>query len=367
MPPINVLIKPASGNCNMRCDYCFYYDTMCKREQSSYGFMSLETLEKVIQKVLAYAKGSCTFAFQGGEPTLCGLDFFEKSILFQKRYNINHVKIQNALQTNGYHLNQEWAEFFVKNNFLIGVSLDGGPKIHNRYRKNTKGEETFFKVMKNVELFQKAGVEFNILSVVNGATAPAIRKTYEFYRKNHLNYLQFISCLDPMGEPPGSREYSLTPEAYGRFLTDLFDLWYEDLQLGRQPYIRHFENYIGILLGQFPESCDMQGICGKQYVVEADGSVYPCDFYVMDRYRLGNFCKNSVEEIDQVREQIGFIKESQQKETACLNCRYEALCRGGCKRTRQADQDHHQYFCQSYKMFFDACLPKMLEIAKRIS
>ncbi|MEY8351921.1 anaerobic sulfatase maturase [Lachnospiraceae bacterium 54-53] len=366
MPPINVLIKPASGNCNMRCDYCFYYDTMSKREQPSYGFMNLETLEAVIRRVLAYAEGSCTIAFQGGEPTLCGLDFFEKSIEFQKRYNVNHVRIQNALQTNGYHLDQKWAEFFVKNKFLIGISLDGGPKIHDRYRKNTKKEGTFFQIMKNIGMFQKAGVEFNILSVVNGKTAPAIRKTYEFYRKNHLDYLQFIACLDPLGEPPGLREYSLTPEVYGTFLIELFHLWYEDLKSGKQPYIRHFENYIAILLGQAPESCDMRGICGKQYVVEADGSVYPCDFYVIDSCRLGNFHEDSVEQIDQVRERSGFIKESLQKEAACSDCKYLALCRGGCRRTRQEEQDHHQYFCRSYQMFFDACLPKMLEIAERI-
>lgn len=111
----------------------------------------------------------------------------------------------------------------------------------------------------------------------------------------------------------------------------------------------------------------MRGICGKQYVVEADGSVYPCDFYVIDSCRLGNFCKDSVEQIDQVRERIGFIKESQQKEIACSNWKYEALCRGGCRRTRQAERGHHQYFCRSYQMFFEACLPRMLEIAKRIS
>lgn len=367
MPPISVLIKPSSGNCNLRCDYCFYYDTMSKREQPSYGFMTLETLEAVIREVLAYAEGSCTIAYQGGEPTLSGLSFFESSIRFQEQYNVNHVKIFNALQTNGYQIDREWADFFRKHNFLVGVSLDGGPKVHDRYRKTPSGEGSFYQIMRNVELLQKAGAEFNILSVVNGTTAPQIKKTYEFYRKNHLNYLQFIACLDPLEEEPGTREYSLTPELYGRFLIELFDLWYQDLRMGRQPYIRQFENYIAMLLGQMPESCDMRGTCGLQYVVEADGAVYPCDFYVIDQYRLGNFKTDTVEEIDRVREELGFIAESGQIEEACAACRYLALCRGGCRRNRQKENGHHQYFCQSYQMFFDACLPRMLEIARNLS
>lgn len=366
MPPISVLIKPSSGNCNLRCEYCFYYDTMSKREQPSYGFMSVETLEAVIRQVLAFAEGSCTIAYQGGEPTLSGLPFFEKSIEFQEKYNVNRVKIFNAIQTNGYHLDRKWAEFFVKNHFLVGVSLDGGPKLHDCYRKTPSGKGSFDQIMENIEMLKKMGVEFNILSVVHGKTAPNIRRTYEFYRKNHLDYLQFIACLDPLNEEPGGREYSLTPEAYGKFLIDLFDLWYQDLREGKQPYIRQFENYISILLGQMPESCDMRGICGLQYVVEADGTVYPCDFYVLDEYRLGSFVTDTVEEIDRKREEIGFIEESKKKEAACSGCRYEALCRGGCRRTRLPEQEHHQYFCKAYQMFFDACLPRMAEIAQRI-
>lgn len=367
MPPISVLVKPSSGNCSLRCDYCFYYDTMSKREQPSYGFMSEETLEAVIRRVLAFAEGSCTIAYQGGEPTLSGLPFFERSMEYQEKYNVNHVKIFNAIQTNGYHLDNRWAEFFVKHHFLVGVSLDGGPKLHDHYRKTPSGEGSFTQVMRNVEMLKKAGVEFNILSVVNAKTAPQIKKTYGFYRKNHLDYLQFIACLDPLDEEPGSRDYSLNPEAYGKFLIELFDLWYQDLQQGKQPFIRQFENYIAILLGQIPESCDMRGICGKQYVVEADGTVYPCDFYVLDRYRLGNFATDTVEMIDKVREETRFIEDSMQKEEACGDCRYGALCRGGCRRTRQEEQGHHQYFCRSYQMFFDACLPRLMEIAQNIS
>lgn len=363
MPPVSLLVKPSSGNCNLRCDYCFYYDTMEKRQQASYGFMSEETLEALIKRALAFATKSCTIAYQGGEPTLRGLDFFSRSIELEEKYNKNHIPIHHAIQTNGYHLDRQWAKFFRDNHFLVGVSLDGGPKLHDQYRRTPTGEGSFYRVMEHVELLKRERVDFNILSVVNGQTAPHIRKTYQFYKKNGLNYLQFIACLDPLGEEPGKREYSLTPQVYGRFLTELFELWYEDLKAGRQPYIRQFENYIALLLGQPPEACDMRGICSKQYVVEADGGVYPCDFYVLDEYRLGNVHRNTFEEIDQAREKLGFVRESMKKEEGCEKCRYYALCRGGCRRTRLETAGNHQYFCEAYHMFFDACLPGMMEIA----
>lgn len=366
MQSMHVLIKPASGNCNLRCEYCFYYDTMEKRKKASYGYMSEETLEAVIRRVLWSASDRCSFTFQGGEPTLRGLDFFRKAVELEQHYNRNHVRIENAIQTNGYGLDKEWAAFFRENHFLVGVSLDGGPKIHDCYRRNVKGEGSFYKVMEHIELLKRAGVDFNILSVVNKKTAPMIKKTYEFYRKNQFHYLQFIACLEPLGEEPGNREYSLSPKQYGQFLIELFDLWFEDLQQGKQPYIRQFENYIAMLLGQAPESCDMRGSCSRQYAVEADGSVYPCDFYVLDAYCLGNFRENTVEEIDRARLELGFIEDSMKKEASCAFCRYQFLCRGGCRRNRSSRNGHHQYFCESYRMFFDACLPRMERIAEEI-
>jgi uncharacterized protein len=339
---------------------------MSKRSQSSYGLMSLETMENVIRRVLDYAEGSCMIAYQGGEPSLSGLSFFEKTMEFQKKYNRNHVKIENAFQTNGYHFDKKWMDFLKKNNFLVGISLDGGPKIHDRYRKTPDGKGSFYRVMETVELLKKADIDFNILSVVNGNSASKIKKIYEFYRKNQLNYLQFIPCLDPLGESPGKREYSLLPEVYGRFLIELFQMWYRDWLQGMSPYIRQFENYISILLNQAPESCDMRGICGRQYVVESDGSVYPCDFYVLDRYCLGNLNYDPIEKIDEIRGKIGFIQQSEQKEMACMQCQYYGVCRGGCRRTRQEGIENHQYFCESYKAFFEACLPQMMKIAECI-
>jgi uncharacterized protein len=339
---------------------------MANRKQASYGFMSEETLENVIRKTLAYAERECTIAYQGGEPTLRGLDFFQKSIELQNKYNINNVVIYNAIQTNGFDITAEWADFFVTNKFLVGLSLDGPPKLHDLYRKTASGAGSFEAVMKTIELFQKKKVEFNVLTVVNKDTTYAVKKIYQFFKKNYLDYLQFIPCLDPLEDEPALRNYSLTPTLYGQFLIQLFDLWYEDLLVGKQPYIRQFENYIAILIGRGPESCDMMGVCGKQYVIEADGAVYPCDFYALDEYKLGNLNICSIEDIDNTREDIQFIEKSKNHPQECLTCKYYKICRNGCRRTRD-EATGKQYFCESYQMFFDYSYSKMCEIAQEIS
>lgn len=370
MPPIQLLIKPSSGNCNLRCKYCFYCDEMSKRETPNYGFMSIETLEELVKKALEYAEDSCGFAFQGGEPTLVGLDFYKRLLELQDQYNTKHVTIHNSIQTNGFKLGEEWADFLAQNHFLVGISLDGIVHTHDAYRIDAGGNGTFAEIMKTIELFDKKKVEYNILTVVNRRTAEKISRIYSFYAKHNWKYLQFIACLDPLGEPQGMREYSLTPEAYGDFLVELFDLWYLDWQKGVQPSIRMFENYIGILLGYMPEACDQRGCCSIQCVVEADGSVYPCDFYVVDRYRMGSFVENSMEEILEQGKTLGFVEESVENRTDCEQCEYGYICRGGCRRNRQIREDGQlgsNYFCPSYKKFFAAALPRMKRIAQELA
>lgn len=369
MHPINLLIKPSSGNCNLRCEYCFYYDITNNREQASYGFMSEETLEQVIKKNMEFATGECSIAFQGGEPTLSGLDFYKKVLEYEEKYNTRKIPIQNSIQTNGYRLDETWAEFFAEHHFLVGISLDGSKDTHNAYRKNAKGEETFFDVLKTIDLLNRYQVEYNILTVIHRRTSQKAGKMYQFFKKNKFQYLQFIPCLDPLGEEPGGREYSLIPADYGKFLCDLFDLWYDDLQKGEQPYIRQFENYISMLMGYPPEACDQKGICNYQYVVEADGEVYPCDFYVLDEYKLGNLNRVAIEEIDRKRTEIGFLEYSLTDHEHCKECRYYAICRGGCRRHRisvNEQGDHINHFCESYQMFFDHTLERMMGIANML-
>lgn len=364
MPPIQLLMKPASGNCNLRCRYCFYRDEMENRSAASFGIMSEETLEAVVKKTLAYAEHSCGFTFQGGEPTLAGLSFFERLTELQNTYNVKNVAITNAIQTNGFRLDEEWARFLSKHHFLAGVSLDGTKYTHEAYRRTIDGKGTFSEVVKTLELFDRYGVDYNILTVVHQETARAVSKIYSFYQKHGWNYLQFIPCLDPLGETPGQQEYALTPEVYGEFLIRLFELWYLDLQKGCQPYIRQFENYIAVLMGLSAESCDQRGFCSMQYVTEADGSVYPCDFFVTDEYRLGSFLEDSLEDMELRGSGLGFDGRTPGIRSACSGCGYYPLCRGGCARHWSGGSN---YFCRSYQMFFKAALPRMKQIAARIS
>ena len=371
MPAISVMIKPSSGMCNMSCDYCFYRDETQKRSQESYGFMSEKTLKNVIRKTMLRAEDMISYAFQGGEPTLRGLAFFQKVVEYQNQYNKNKIQVHNALQTNGLLIDEDWCRFLKENHFLVGVSLDGTKEIHDTYRHTRKeGGPTFDLVCSAIRLMESYGVDFNILTVVNQAAAENIQEIYSFYRQKKWNYQQYIACLDPLDEPHGQNEYSLAPEQYGQFLIRLFRLWYKDWKKGRQPYIRQFENYIGILLGHFPEACDQRGTCSIQNVVEADGSVYPCDFYMLNDYCLGNFNENRLDEIDARRKEIGFLERSLKLDPDCKHCAYYRLCRGGCQRNRDwapEIQAYQNYFCQSYRMFFDACLNEMEEIARSLA
>lgn len=367
MPPINVLIKPASGSCNMRCRYCFYTDEINNRQVKSYGIMSLNTLELLIEKILTFADKECTIAFQGGEPTLAGLDFFEQLILLQERYNTKKVKINNAIQTNGYVIDSKWAKFLAKHNFLVGLSLDGMKEIHDRERIDFAGEGTYKSVMRTIQLFQSHKVEFNILTVVTAHTAKSIKKIYGFFERNGLTYQQYIPCLDAIGQERGIHDYSLTPRLYAKFLKDLFDLWYIDVMKGKVVYNRYFENLLQIISGQRPESCGMMGVCSRQIIIEADGSVYPCDFYALDQWRLGNLITDSFEQLEIVREELGFIQQSYQIHEDCKQCKWLNLCRGGCKRDREPIIDgilSKNYFCQAYEEFFEYAYPRLEHIVK---
>lgn len=367
MPPIHLLIKPASGLCNLQCRYCFYYDISQKRTVPSYGFMSEETLEQVIKKALSYGEKACTIAFQGGEPTLRGLPFFKKAVSLAQTYNTKNLELNFAIQTNGYHLDSKWAEFFAKEHVLVGVSVDGTIHTHDAFRKDSLGNGTFAAVMKSIDLFDQYGVEYNILTVVNKKTAAAVDKIYRYYTKKKFSYLQFIPCLDPLEETAGKEEYSLTPNDYGQFLCRLFDLWYDDFQKGKQVYIRQFYNYLSILLTGRAESCDMNGFCSIQNVIEADGEVYPCDFFVLEPYRLGNLNQVGFKEIEENRSATGFLSPQKGPDTECQACQYFPVCRGGCYRHRimSGTSDGRNYFCQSYKMFFDHCLSRLVLAARQ--
>jgi len=365
--PVSILMKPASGQCNMHCDYCFYCDEQARRTTKSFGMMSEETLKQVIRKALLANRGDVSFAFQGGEPTLRGLDFYRKAVEYEKHYNRYGVRISNAFQTNGVLLNDEWCEFFHDNDFLLGISVDGYPSLHDQSRHlNASDGSSFEKALKAIRLMESHKVEFNLLTVLNTQTAPHIEEIYTFYKENGWMYQQYIPCLPPLDSAYGMTEkslqkedsYALTPELFGEAMTTLFHLWERDMKTGSHPYIRAFENYTGILLGYPPESCDQHGTCGISYVVEADGSVYPCDFYVLDDYRLGSFEDGRLSLFDEKREALGFVERSRNISEECRSCVHYPLCRCGCQRMRVYDEKNgtwKNYLCEGYKHFFSEC------------
>ena len=368
MPPLSLLIKPASGNCDMRCRYCFYVDEMENRSVANLGVMTESTLRNVLKKSFEYAEQNCTIAFQGGEPTLAGMKYFKKCIELVAEFNTKGCTVNYAIQTNGYRLNEDWVRFFKEHHFLVGISLDGNKEVHDKYRIDAKGEGTYECVMASIELLRKYEVEFNILTVVHAETVKYTNQIYNFFKRNQFGFQQYIECLDPIGEEPGNQEYSLTPEKYGLFLINLFKKYYRDMSEGRYIYIRYFENLIGIMMRQPPESCAMMGCCGDYLTVEADGSAYPCDFYVLDEWKLGDFNDDSIADMAKKRLQLEFVEFSRHVPDECKECRWFPLCRNGCRRNCEQAGIHHRtvnYFCSSYKMFFEYAYPYMEELYRR--
>lgn len=365
MRPVTVMLKPSSGACNMRCKYCFYVDETEKRAVANYGFMSPETQEAVIRRVLAFAKGSCTLVFQGGEPTLVGLDFYRRLSELEKQYNVNHVTIHHSIQTNGLLIDAEWAKFFAEHHYLVGVSLDGPKDVHDNYRVDAQGKGTYNRVMHALQILKQHKVDFNILTTLTESGARAARQSYSFFGRNGFFWQQYIPCLDPLGEARGQHPYSLTSKGFENYLKAVFDCWYQDALTGTLRYHRYFYNLLSIMQGQRPEACDMNGVCSWQYVVEADGSVYPCDFYMLDRWRLGNFLTDTFEQIDARRAELRFVEISHEALKGCRDCRWFPLCRGGCRRDREGaigEPLGENYFCEAYKNFFEYAYPRLEQI-----
>ncbi len=361
MQHLNLLIKPASGMCNMRCSYCFYADETSKRDIPNYGFMSYETLENVLKNTLCEVTHHCTIAFQGGEPTLAGLDFFKKVVELVPKLNVNGCEIAFAIQTNGLSIDDEWCLFFKENNFLVGLSLDGPKDLHDKYRLDSAGKGTYSRVLRASQLLNSHGVDTNVLAVLTRDSCKSFTKTYNFFNRSGLQYQQYIPCLDPLEEVRGKHEWSLRPDDFERYLRSAFDCWYHDAINGKKRYHRFFDNLLIMANGQPPEACGMMGICSMQYVIEANGDVFPCDFYMLDAYRLGNLNTDNLTAIDNKRAEIGFVKDSTVVADSCRQCQWYGVCRGGCRRDRDYFEEGIKlnYFCKAYKNFFPYALPKI--------
>lgn len=359
---LSIMMKPASSSCNLKCEYCFYLDEAVNRKSPNRGLMNEETIENVVRKAFAEDCG-ISFIFQGGEPSLVGFDWFTRFIEIENNYKKEDSIISHFFQTNGTSIDSKWAKFFKENNFLVGVSYDGHNRIHDIHRRQVNGEKSSRLVTRGINYLEEEGVDYNILTVVTNEVAQNIDIVFKGLLAKGTYYQQYIACLDALQESTENKW--LSPKIYGEFLVRLFDLWTDSIAKGYNVSIRLFNNFISILMGYAPEACDMMGNCSPQYVVEADGDIYPCDFYCLDEYKLGNINKQTFSDFDAKRTEIGFIERSLTKSEECLECKYFNLCRGGCPR--YMNKETHKFrFCDSYKMLFDARLDVMQKMAQQI-
>ena len=337
---MNLMIKPVSGHCNLDCRYCFY-----KAGHTQGRAMTAEDAQRLLSRALPYVAAGYPLVFQGGEPLLAGHAYFEAVFsLLEAR----GVQAPVFIQTNGTLLDARYARLFAQHHALVGVSLDGTRETHGAYR------DDFDRVMDGIRCLREAGCEFNILTVVTDALAERVDDVWAFYREQDFGFQQYIPCMAPQGDAP---DRFLSSGRYGAFLCRLFDLWKADYERGRYVYVRLFENLLLLLAGYPAEECGAGGICSPQFLVESDGSVYPCDFYVAPEYRLGNLHTDTPEALRQRLMRSGFIASSVALPPQCAACRYVDLCRGGCKRYR--DENGLFVHCEAYRQFFGHALVDM--------
>ena len=364
MPPVSLLIKPASGHCQYRCRYCFYADEMARRSEGARGIMTRDTLARLVRRAFAASDDYVAFSFQGGEPTLAGLDFFRELIRIQKSYAGGRAAY-NSIQTNGGRIDGEWAAFFRENHFLVGLSMDGDEKTHNLYRLDADGAGTFAQTARAAETLAAHGVDFNILCVVNKDVCARPAETYEALRR--YRFLQFIPCLD--GLEPGAPSFAPDAVSYGRFLIETFDRYERDYRRGQYVSVRTFDNYVQMLLGNPPECCSMAGRCTCSFTVEADGSVYPCDFYAVDEWKLGNVNSDGFGKMAASETARRFVETSIPLDGACRDCGAFFLCRGGCRREREpfvGGKPSIDRYCEGYRLFFRERMDALRRLAERV-
>ncbi len=361
MKTVNIMLKPASSLCNMRCRYCFYCDVADSREIKSYGVMSDQTAAALVDSLAAELSvgDRVTIAFQGGEPTLAGLPFFERFVALTSAKLKADVSF--AMQTNALVLDDAWCDFLSHNKFLVGVSFDMLPENHNDARIDTSGEGTYKRVAAAIELLRRHGVEFNVLCTLTDSLARHPLKVWNQINKLGIEYIQFTPC---MGELDGAKSpYALTPRRFASFYTALFGCWYAAYNDGDYVSVKLFDDVVNQLVLGRPTQCGMNGVCQPQLVIEADGSAFPCDFYCVDEYKLGNITTQTVSELLASEPLKAFLERPHLQPKLCGDCKYRNFCGGNCKRMQKeiccsADDS----FC-GYRSFLDDCGKSLSELA----
>ncbi len=375
------MAKPVGARCNLACEYCYYLEKASLLGQSGRAAMSDEVLEAYVRQVCeATTAPSVDFAWQGGEPTLAGLDFYRRVLEVQHRHAGGRV-VRNSLQTNGTLINDEWAAFFAENQFLIGLSLDGPEPVHNTYRRNKAGAGAFEGAMRGLRALQKHGVQVNGLAVVGTHNCKLPLETYNFLIDQGLRYIQFIPLVErqrPNGQlagPPALGQedaevtpWSVPPERYGEFLVTVFDEWVRR-DVGRIS-VQLFDVAMYAWMGLPAPLCWFTQRCGSALALEHDGSVFACDHFVYPEYRLGNLLEKDLSEMARSAAQRAFGDARADLPATCAKCSVRFACHGECPKRRFARAPNGEpglnYLCPAYKRFFRHIDPTMRRMAKHL-
>lgn len=369
-PPqsISLLLKPASSRCNCSCTYCFYRRVGEEMYPDRTTLMSRATAETVIRKTLSAGAALNSFCWQGGEPLLMGLDFFRDAVAFQKRHARPGLIVENSLQTNGLLLDDAWCEFLRKENFLVGVSLDGPAPIHDVYRKNPEQNGTFAEVMRGIGLMKKHDVPFNILCLLTDRNIQSPVVLYDFFRSEDLKFLQFINCFEKDGSSGALKPFSVRGEETGEFYKKLFDAWFEKDFFDVS--IRFFEDILLYRVDGVKASCCYSPACNGYLVVEHNGECYPCDFFVSREWRIGSLLEDEIGAVLDHPLRLRFASLKAELPEACRECRISPFCMGDCTRFRSRSgkgEGKISEYCAAIQAVYHHIEPQLPEIQKRVA
>lgn len=369
-----LIIKPVGPLCNLDCKYCFYIEKLSdfeKEEKLEKFLMEKDVLEEFTKQFILsqpdFVK-ELNFVWQGGEPGLAGIDFYEEALSIQKAYLKSDMKIQNIFQTNGTLLTDDYCRFLKDNNFLVGISIDGPESLHNAFRVKKNNSGTFKDVMRGVELLHKHNVEFNTMTMVHSKNVLHPERVYRFLKNIGSTFMQFIPCvearisdeifstergIDPRLEVSGVSARTVSPIKYGSFLNSIFDLWLKT-DIGKV-FVQDFDNTLAMIHGFQSNLCVYCENCSPNFVLEHNGDVFSCDHLAFDRDRLGNILENNFIQMMEMPEFDDFVNAKSRLPEKCLDCMFLSICSGGCPSNRifvEANNVKIDYLCDGHRLFY---------------
>ena len=361
--PFSLLIKPTSADCNMVCDYCFYLKKYRIYPETKRHRMNDEVLERIVSSYMSTPQPVYYFGWQGGEPTLMGLDFFARVVELQKKYGRRGAVVSNGIQTNGTLIGDSLAALFSKYKFLVGVSIDGPQELHDRYRTHKKGQGSHADVLDGVASLQKHKVEINALVLVSSSNVGHPKEVYRYLTDLEIYHHQYIPCVEfnRKGQP---RSFAISGNQWGDFLCGLFDEWIKNDT--RRVSIRLFDSIMGHMLDWQYRMCIQGGRCDRYFLVEHNGDVYPCDFFVDENKKLGNITAGSWESLCESAKYRSFGGQKANWSYGCKICSILRYCGGDCLKHRfyrDKCPESISWLCAGWKKFYRHSLPSFEKIA----